>query len=136
MQHLLDFILNVEEGVVDDTAMINGLMKTHRLAEPPSILQPKGPVAHNFVMNLAIVPGERAGRVHVLKHFVFEDKPPLSVALAVVQGHAKLINMGTNKRAGVRPFMYMWQRVGGFQVSHFRFKQFGGRAKEIEAGGH
>ena len=73
-------------------------------------------------MNLCIAPVPESGgaKHNIYKHFVFAEKMPQSDAVLVAHGTALLVKFGANKRAGAKPFVYMWQRMKGLQFSYMK----------------
>ncbi|CAK0886732.1 unnamed protein product [Prorocentrum cordatum] len=122
--HLVDVCLNVDD--MFDRVAVLGLMQNHEYLQLPGVLSPKAVIAFNFHMNLCILPAEN-NKVEVFKHFVFDGKPPLEVARRVCQGDAILVNFGANKRVGPLAFIYLFQRMGGFQVTYHTFKTKSGK---------
>ncbi|CAK0849154.1 unnamed protein product, partial [Prorocentrum cordatum] len=125
--HLVDVCLDVDD--VFDKVAVLGLMQNHEYLQLPSVLSPKSVIAFNYHMNLCMLPTEN-NKVEVFKHFVFDGKPTLEIARRACQGDAILVNFGANKRAGPSAFIYLFQRMGGFQVTYHTFKTKSGKRSD------
>ena len=131
--HLLDLIFDVEDTF--DKQNIVALCKGKSYGQSPAPFCPKEPIAFTFRLNICVLERDGEGdpkKIDILKHFIFENKPTLEVALKVIQGHAKLINFGKNKRAGAKQFFYLWHRLGGFQVCDVTIKAHNMHVKELQ----
>jgi hypothetical protein len=131
IKHLVDVVKDEADDF--DRENIRALVTQGLYSELPGVLRPKTAIAHGYVMNFSLVPTE-GGKCDIVKHYVFENSVPGSVAITLAQGHAMMINYGSNKKAGARPFMYMMQRMGGFAAYFFRLEVPGGtsRSKVLE----
>ena len=131
IKHLVDVVKDEADDF--DRENIRALVTQGLYSELPGALRPKTAIAHGYVMNFSLVPTE-GGKCDIVKHYVFENSVPGSVAITLAQGHAMMINYGSNKKAGARPFMYMMQRMGGFAAYFFRLEVPGGtsRSKVLE----
>ena len=132
VSHLLDVCIGVDDVYADKDAIAQKMI-SGEVAELPGVLPPKAAIEQAFAMNIAIVPSTSApGKVDVLKHFVFDDKVQQNVANGVLHGEGKWVEFGSNKRTGIKPFMYMWQRMGGFQVHFWSIARASATAKPLE----
>ena len=119
LMHLVDIIKNVEDNF--DYPTVASLMKQMAFSELPGLLCPKKAIAHGFHMNLNIVPTD-AQQCDIVKHYVFDGQVPAHVAAEIVHGQAMVLNIGSNKKAGAKPFMYMMQRLRGFTSSFVKLQ--------------
>ena len=133
VSHLLDFCMDVPD-LYQDRESIVGLMNVNEVTQLRGVLPPKARVAANYNLNFVILPGNEDGRVNVIKHYVFDGKVAYNVIEVLVQGQPKLINMGQNKRGGFKAFVYLWHRLGGFQVHVWSFLDSENKkAKDLES---
>ena len=124
VMHMVDTILDIPDTF--DREDVSALLLQGAVMSLPGKLAPKKASAHPYKMNLAIIPRTVAEgappRCDVLKHFVFDSSIPMDAAMELCQGTEMLINYGTYKKVGARPFMYLFQRMGGYIAHHFRIQ--------------
>ena len=129
--HFLDVILGFE-GLVDHDK-IKGLMLQNKVGDLGVPFSPKAAIAVPFAMNLCILKKED-GTHDIYKHFILEERLLIEQIKTVIHGDLLLINFGSNKRAGAKPFVYMWQRLGGHQYHYLRLgNAVGGSKKDLES---
>ena len=118
--HMVDVIKDYE-GDIDKEA-VKDLVLQNNLADLPTPLCPKAECVIPFTMDVCITPAPD-GKRDVYKHFVFDSPIKVSLANELVHGETLLIDWGANQKAGPKAFLYLWHRLGGFQVSHWTFQK-------------
>ena len=117
LKHVVDIILDVADTF--DRESIVALMMVNDYNSLPAPICLKVPIASTYVMNVAILK-KPTGSVDVVKHVIFDDPIPTRSAKIILHGSGSLINFGTNTRAGAKPFVYLFHRMGGFQVAQYK----------------
>ena len=118
INHLIDRIEDWE-GEFDENRLVS-LMQQGMLAELPEIFRPMSAIEIPYQMNLCVLP-KGGAKFDIFKHFMFERcTMKLGDALPMVRGQPYLVDFQGNRRAGVKPFIYMFQRLGGLQISSVR----------------
>ena len=115
--HIIDCITDWE-GELDDSRLIE-LMQRQAIADLPEIIQPKQAPTIPYMMNLCILK-KGGGKLDIYKHFIIPDRLRLQDAIRVAHGHPYLVDFRGNTRAGIKPFIYMFQRLGGLQIAFAR----------------
>ena len=111
VMHLVDCIRDWQ-GELDEKE-IAALMQENAIAQLPEIMRPKVPIGVPYAMNLCIL--KTAEKLYIIKHFMFGETLTLENAVVICHGQPLVIDLGRNQRSGVKPFVYMFQRLGGFQ---------------------
>ena len=118
VNHCVDRITDWE-GELDEGTLVR-LMQQGAFADLPEVIRPRQAFEAPFLMNLCILPKGQA-KFDIYKHFMFEhNKIRLGDAHQMCRGQPYLIDFRGNRRAGVKPFTYMFQRLGGLQISFAR----------------
>ena len=118
--HMVDVIKDYE-GDIDKEA-VKDLMLQNNLADLPAPLCPKAECVIPFTMDVCLIPAPD-GKLDVYKHFVFDSPIKVSLAKELMHGETLLIDWGANQKAGPKAFLYLWHRLGGFQVNHWTFQK-------------
>ena len=106
------------QGELDGQA-IAALMQENSIAQLPAIIRQQTPIRVPYVMNLCML--KTSGTTcDIIKHFMFGETLTLENAVCIFHGQPLVIDFGRNHRAGVKPFVYMFQRLGSFQISYAR----------------
>ena len=89
----------------------------------------KVPIVHLYVMNLNILPGDQDKKCTVIKHYMFDDDVPARIAKQIIRGTCFMLDYGSNKKAGAKPFMYLMQRMGGYTATFCKLELKNAQAK-------
>ena len=131
IMHLVEVLKGIDDDFDRDS--IAALIVQNEPMKLPSVLCPKKAIVHPFVMNFNIIPLEKsegsAAKCDIIKHYVFDNPVPMQVAMEMLHGQPLVINYGSNKKAGAKPFMYLMQRMGGFTAHYYRMTVPGPGAK-------
>lgn len=124
MTHLIDIIPTLEAEY--DWEDIQGKCRQQIIGSLPDPFRPKGPCQVPFVMQLVITDSIMANAAAgdtpkqcLIKHFFFDEKVSMEVAMPVIQGTAMRVNWGANSRGGPKALQYMLTKLGGRQVRYW-----------------
>ena len=118
VSHCIDRITDWE-GELDEETLVR-LMQQGAFADLPEVIRPKKAINAPFLLNLCILP-KGGAKFDIYKHFMFErNKVKLGDAPQMCRGQPYLIDLKGNKASGAKPFIYMFQRLGGLQISFSR----------------
>jgi hypothetical protein len=122
LKHFIDIIVNF--GGAIDFATVKALLLQRRYGDLPPPLCTKLPVDKPHSMNLVVLQRTSLAADSaplpfiILKWFMFEEKVKIEYAKAISHGIVHKIEYGVNFRSGSKGFLYMWERLGGFQSRH------------------
>lgn len=118
--HFIDCIMGWEGDF--DWELILANIQQGNVAQLPEPFKPKETIANGFVLNMSIIK-QGNNKYDIWKYYEFNEKTPLNVATKMCYGEALLVDFGTLKKVGPKAFKFMFTRMGGAQVLHYKFNE-------------
>lgn len=114
LKHWVDIV--PEHAEAFDSDLIHDAMEKHEYHRLPGVLAPKGNFdGVAFEMQIALAPSKAAGKVDVVKHYIFSAKKPPHVIARMHQGVACSLSHGDggHPKISMKVWQDMFQRLGG-----------------------
>ena len=137
LKHFIDIITDYTGDF--DLAEVTSLAKQRRYADLPLPLRSKITVEKTHTMNLIVLQNTAAGNGTdpvpwiILRMYSFEERIPLELVKKMCHGIVHQIDYGSNFRSGSKAVLYMWERMGGYQVRHQTLRTEGPKKQRAQS---